>query len=128
MNDRIAAAEAALAGLREQAEANLRSIEGAAQQVSGVQRTALAGAEAAGRMVMEGLARAQKEVTDFVGERIRTDIETQRALLGCRSLEDVRDVQSRFFRTAMTQYSEEVARLMKLGSEVTQRAFDRSKA
>jgi hypothetical protein len=78
-------------------------------------------------MMMEGLAQAQKGVTDFVGARIRNDIDTQRALLGCRSLEDVRDVQSRFFRNAMTQYSEEVARLMKLGSEVTQRAFDRSK-
>jgi hypothetical protein len=127
VSDQIDAAAAALAGLREQAETSLRSIEGAAQQVSSAQRNALAGAGAAGSMMMEGMAQAQKGVTDFVSARIRNDIDTQRALLGCRSLEDVRDVQSRFFRNAMTQYSEELARLMKLGSEVTQRALDRSK-
>ena len=83
------------------------------------------GAEAAGAAVFEGFARAQKHVAEFVAERIRQDIETQTELLGCRSLEDVREVQSRFFRRAMEQYTAEAGRLMKLGGDVVARSMPR---
>jgi hypothetical protein len=49
-----------------------------------------------------------------VAGRIREDMETSKALLACRSLEDIGAVQSRYFRTAMEQYSAEASRLMGL--------------
>ncbi len=118
-------AERSIAALREQAEANLVRIEEAGSQAAQARQVALAGAGAAGASVIEGLALAQKHVAEFVGERIRHDIAAQTALLGCRSLEDVREVQASFFQTAMTQYSEEASRLMHLGGELARRALDR---
>jgi exonuclease VII large subunit len=114
----IAAAEESFTRLTRQAEANRQ----AAEQV---RQDALQGAEVAGTAVFEGFARAQKQIADFVADRIRQDIETQSELLGCRSLEDVREVQSKFFRRAMEQYSAEARRLMNLGGDVVSRAIPR---
>ena len=54
-------------------------------------------------------ARARRS-TEFVSERIRQDLATQAELLGCRNLDEVGAVQTRFFRTAVDQYSEGAAR------------------
>jgi hypothetical protein len=67
----------------------------------------------------------QKQITGFVAERIRQDIETQSELLACRTLDDVRQVQSRFFRRAMDQYGAEAGRIMQLGSDVVAKSLDR---
>jgi hypothetical protein len=89
------------------------------------QQQALETFESAQQAMMEGVTRFQKELVDFVSERIRHDMETQQALLRCRSFDEVRDVQATFLQTAMDQYSEEANRLMRLGSEVVQRSFER---
>jgi hypothetical protein len=80
--------------------------------------------EAAGQAMMEGVTKLQREIADFVSERIRHDVETQQALMRCRSFDDVRDVQTRFFQTAVDQYSAEANRLMKLGSEIVHRSIE----
>ena len=56
--------------------------------------------------------------------RIRQDLETQQELLGCRTFDEVREVQSRFFRTTLDQYSTEATKLTQLGTEVLMRSID----
>ena len=67
----------------------------------------------------------QKEIAGFVSERIRQDMESQQELLRCRTLDEVHEVQSRFFRTAMDQYSSEATKLMQLGTELLTRSIER---
>ena len=73
---------------------------------------------AAGTAMFKGLSRAQREISDFLAERVRQDVETQGALLRCRSFDDVRDVQAQFLKIAMDQYAAEATKLMQIGAEM----------
>ena len=95
--------------------------------VTASQQEALEAMEVAGQAVFEGLSQAQREIADFIAERIRQDMETQQEFLRCRSLDDVRKVQTHFFQTAFEQYSAEATKLMKLGGDVAARSFERSR-
>ena len=92
------------------------------------QQEALETIESASSAVFEALSRAQAEISDFVAERIRQDLDTQQAFLRCRSLDEVRDVQFNFLRTALDQYGGEAAKLVRLGGEVAARSLDRPRA
>ena len=94
--------------------------------VTATQQEALETMEAAGQAVFEGLSQVQHEIADFIAERIRQDMETQQELLRCRNLEDVRNVQARFFRTAFDQYAAETSRLVKLGGDMAARSLERN--
>jgi hypothetical protein len=74
--------------------------------------------ETVGTAVFAGLTKAQREIAEFVSERIRQDLESQTQLLRCRTLEEVLDVQSRFLSTAMDQYAAEASRLARIGAEI----------
>jgi hypothetical protein len=74
--------------------------------------------ENAGTAVLAGLSKAQKEIAEFVAERIRQDIDSQVELMRCRTLDEVLDVQSRFVNTAMDQYAAEASRLARIGAEM----------
>ena len=89
------------------------------------QQEALETMESAGHALFEGLSLVQREIADFVAERIRQDMETQQEFLRCRTLDDVRQVQTHFFRTAMDQYTAEVSKLMNLSSEMAARSLER---
>ena len=90
-------------------------------------KDALTSAGATGAAVIEGFVEARKRITDFLADRIRQDIEVQSELLGCRNLDDVREVQSRFFRAAIDQYAAEASRMMRLGTDVMAKSLDRSR-
>lgn len=92
------------------------------------QQEALETIESASSAVFEALSRAQAEISDFVAERIRQDLDTQQAFLRCRSLDEVRDVQFNFLRTALDQYGGEAAKLVRLGGEVAAKSLDRPRA
>jgi hypothetical protein len=94
--------------------------------VTALQQEAAETVEHAGAALLEGVSKVQQEIAQFVSTRIREDIEAQQQFLRCRSLDDVREVQIRFFKTAMDQYSAETARLMKLGSEIMTRSVERT--
>jgi hypothetical protein len=96
--------------------------------VTATQQEAIDTIESAGQAMFDVLSRAQAEITDFVAERIRQDLDTQQAFLRCRSLDEVRDLQVNFLRTALDQYGVEAARLMRLGGEVAARSLDRARA
>ncbi|CAN5619581.1 hypothetical protein BH23PSE1_BH23PSE1_11860 [soil metagenome] len=89
------------------------------------QQDAIETMEAAGSAAIEGAVRFQREMADFVTDRIRHDMDMQRRLLLCRSLDDLRSMQASFIQTAMSQYSSEATRLMRLGSAVLARTVDR---
>ena len=72
--------------------------------------------------MLEGMEKVRQEVVDFVSTRIRHDMETQQELLRCRNFDELREVQTRFVKTAMEQYTAESMRLMELGSEILQRS------
>jgi hypothetical protein len=92
------------------------------------QRQAVASMERSTGSMLTGLTEMQKEIAEFVSERIRQDLETQQDLLRCRTLDDVREVQSRFFRTTLDQYSTEATKLMQLSAEVFTRSLDFSRS
>lgn len=93
--------------------------------VTARQQQAIQTIETAGAAMIEGVTLVQREIADFVSQRIRQDMETQQELLRCRSLDEMRDLQTRFFRTALDQYSAEATRLMRLGGEVIAKSLDR---
>ena len=74
------------------------------------------------------MSEVQKEIAGFVSERIRQDLQTQQELLACRTLDDVREVQSRFMQSTIDQYSAEASKLMRLGAEIATRSLEPGRA
>jgi hypothetical protein len=56
----------------------------------------------------------------FMTERLRTDLETQKALLACRTPADLMEVQTDYVNTAMRDYAEEAARIMDMAMKASQ--------
>ena len=57
------------------------------------------------------------EGTRFVTNRLEQDIETQKALLQCKTPSELIEVQSAFFKAALEQYSSEATRLFQMMSK-----------
>ncbi len=60
------------------------------------------------------------ESSRFVTDRLQHDMETQKALLACKTPAELLQVQSSFFKTAMEQYADEANRLFKMMSKATE--------
>ncbi|MBC7133900.1 MAG: phasin family protein [Roseovarius sp.] len=54
------------------------------------------------------------EAVRFASERLRSDLETQKAMLACKGPTEMVEVQSAFFRKAVEQYTEESVRLFEI--------------
>ena len=93
------------------------------EAIASAQQETLHNIGAAGAAMLEGLTKAQTEISDFITQRIRQDVETQAEMLRCRTLDDVRDLQTRFFKTALDQYAGEASRLMKIGTDMMERSL-----
>lgn len=89
------------------------------------QQEALEAVESTGQVLIEAFSRARIELSDFMATRFREELEAQQALLRCRSFDEVREVQVKFVRTAIDQYGDEAAKLVRLGGEVATRSFER---
>lgn len=118
------------------AEAGAEAGEEAIEQVSSASDTAIDSVvisqqqavetvEASSQAMMEGVTRMQREIVDFVSERIRHDMAAQQEFMRCRNLDDIRAVQAKFFQTAMDQYSAEATKLMRMGTEIFQKSVSR---
>ena len=81
--------------------------------------------ESATLAVVEGVSRTQWEIADFLARRIREDLDTQQALMRCRSFDELADVQTKFLRTAVDEYGDEASRLLKLGGELAVRTLEK---
>ncbi len=66
-----------------------------------------------------------QESARFITDRLQTDIETQQAMLACRTPAELMQVQTEFFQTAMQQYAEEAQRLAQIMSRASHtRGYD----
>jgi hypothetical protein len=63
----------------------------------------------------------QREMMDFVTERIEKDAETAREMLNCKSLADMTTIQSRWMEETIKDYRSEMVKLMSLYSETASR-------
>lgn len=70
--------------------------------------------------VSTNLQNIGKEWSEFVGARLREDIQLFRSIHDCRSLQDLQQVYAQFWQTAFTQYGEEAQRMVR----ITQGAAD----
>jgi hypothetical protein len=52
------------------------------------------------------------ETLQFLSSRMQQDIETQQAMLNCKSLEDLQKVQSEFYTKALEDYRNAAAKMM----------------
>ena len=93
--------------------------------VTATHQEAIDTVESAGKAAAEGVGIAHRAFTDFVAERIRQDLATRRALLECRTLDDVRALGFAHYRTAVDQYGREMSRMLQLGTTVARRSLER---
>ena len=55
----------------------------------------------------------------FAVDRLQHGIETQKAMLNCKNPAELMQLQTKFYQSAIKQYSEETMRLIQLMSEAT---------
>lgn len=55
-----------------------------------------------------------KEWSEFVGARLREDVQLVRTINDCRSLQDLQQAYAQFWQTAFTQYGDEAQRMMRI--------------
>lgn len=55
-----------------------------------------------------------KEWSEFVGMRLREDVQLFRTIQDCRSLQDLQQAYAQFWQTAFAQYGEEAQRMLRL--------------
>ena len=72
-----------------------------------------------------------KEWSEFVGLRLREDVQLFRTIHDCHSLQDLQQAYAQFWQTAFTQYGEEAQRILRLtqgaAEDVTHVAQDTGK-
>jgi len=71
-------------------------------------------------------AQVFEESARFLTDRLQQDMETQKALLACKTPADLFKVQSEFYQAAVQQYSDEATRLFQMMSTATQEGLDAS--
>lgn len=54
------------------------------------------------------------DMMKFAASRIQQDIEAQKSMLACRSLEDLQKVQAEFYSEAVKDYSAQIQRAMEV--------------
>jgi len=65
------------------------------------------------------------DLADFVAARIRADARTQQRILRCRTVDELRDVQTRFISEAFEAYAAETGRPVTLSDDTMARAVAR---
>jgi hypothetical protein len=65
-----------------------------------------------------------REWSDFVGTRLREDINLVQTIQGCRSLPNLQQAYMQFWQNAFAQYSEEMVRMLRITQGATQGAVD----
>lgn len=60
----------------------------------------------------------------FAASRLQSDLDTQKAILACRTPSDLMKVQSAFLQGAMEDYASELARLYNMTSKAAEDVMD----
>ncbi len=64
------------------------------------------------------------EMMKFAAARIQRDLEAQKAMLGCKSLEELRKVQADFYNEAVKDYGAQIQRTMEVMSRAAKTQVD----
>ena len=64
------------------------------------------------------------ESARFMTDRLKTDLETQKALMACTTPAELVEVQSAFLNTAVQQYADEAARIFEMTMKASQDVAD----
>src|SRR5262245_16778969 len=76
--------------------------------------------------LLESLATAQKDWTDFVHRRIKEDVAVSRRLMSCHSLADMHEVYAQYFKTAFEQYQQQSQKVVERGQTMAQHLAETS--
>jgi phasin family protein len=74
--------------------------------------------------VMEAWLDLMNDSARFVADRLEKDQETQKALLNCKTPTELIEVQSKFFRDAVEQYTAQTTKIFEKMSKATKTAMD----
>lgn len=77
----------------------------------------------AGTVAMQAWMDISTEAVRFVWNRLQEDMKTQQALLACKSLDEIREVQAGFFTAAQQDYAQEAERMLEMLSKATGQAL-----
>jgi len=83
-------------------------------RVSEVNETVLSETAKFNAQIGTAMQNLGKEWSEFVGMRLREDVQFFRTIHDCRSVQDLQQAYAQFWQTAFTQYGEEAQRLMRL--------------
>lgn len=64
---------------------------------------------------LEAIADINSEIASFVASRIKEDAQTQRALMQCKTTEDLQKEQFAFLERAYAQYTAETGKVIEMG-------------
>jgi len=64
---------------------------------------------------LESIGDMGAEVASFMAERIKEDVKTQHAIMHCKDVAEVQNIQTSFMRKAVEQYQAETGKLVQMG-------------
>lgn len=73
----------------------------------------------AGQEMTSGVREASTAMQEFLGARLKKDVETARVLAECRTPDEFWRAQCNFFEDAVKDYSKEAARMIEIASSAT---------
>lgn len=68
-------------------------------------------------MAAEAWQDIMRESARFMTERLQKDLETQQAMLACKSPAELLQLQAEFYQNTLSDYSQEATRMLKLMSK-----------
>lgn len=77
----------------------------------------------AARACFDGASEMNKELADFMSQRMRKDFETARAIMASKNSEDAFSVQAEFVEGAIRDYAEETTRVFGMAADIARHAL-----
>jgi cation transport regulator ChaB len=70
--------------------------------------------------LLESVATAQKDWSEFVHRRVKEDVAASQQLMSCQSLTDMQQIYSQYLQTAFEQYREQSERVVQRGKSMAE--------
>lgn len=77
----------------------------------------------AARAYFDGATEMNKELAEFMNQRMRKDFETARAIMGSKNSEDAFSAQAEFVENTIRDYAEETSRVFNLAADIARHAL-----
>lgn len=73
-----------------------------------------------GAAFVDNIGKMNNEFLRFMGERLKEDLKTQHALMQCRDVSKMSEIQSDFLKKAFEQYASETGKMVQMGLEIVE--------